>query len=63
MSHDSNHNVGKGPFVYKQTYLANLLGCGLYGFFKEITSTVCKCLILTDLQRDDQAAYDLSPSW
>ena len=21
MSHDSNHNVGKGPFVYKQTKL------------------------------------------
>ena len=24
MSHDSNHNVGKGFFVYKKTYLANL---------------------------------------
>ena len=22
MLHDSNHNVGKGPYVYKQTYLA-----------------------------------------
>ena len=22
MLHDSNHNVGKGPFVYKQTNLA-----------------------------------------
>ena len=54
MSQDSNLNVGKGPFVYEQTYLANLQAyqdsvvqhCGLYGL---IASTVtCKCLILTD---------------
>ena len=24
MSHDSNSNTGKGPFVKRQTYLANL---------------------------------------
>ena len=51
MSADKNHNVGKGPFVYKQTYLANLLGLTLWFiwlFFKVITSSVCKCLILTD---------------
>ena len=30
MSHDSNHNVGKGPFVYKQTYLAFTRGLWLF---------------------------------
>ena len=52
MSHDSSHNEGKGPFVYRQTYLANLLGCltlwFIWLFLKVITSTVCKILILTD---------------
>ena len=67
MSHDSNHNMGIGPFVFEQTYLANILGCltlwFIWLFYKVITSTVCKCLILTNMQEDDQAANDLSPSW
>ena len=46
MLHDSNHNVGKGPFVYKQTYLAKR--CGLFGL---ITSTI---------RSYDQAVYDWS---
>ena len=54
MSHDSNRNVGKGPFVYKQTYLANFLGCLMLWFiwlFLQVITyrpTVCKCLILMD---------------
>ena len=37
MSDDSNHNVGKGPFVYKQTYIAftRLFNAVVYmAFFK-----------------------------
>ena len=44
MSHDSNYNVGKDPFVYRQTDLANLKGyqdpvedhCGLYGLIANV---------------------------
>ena len=55
VSHDSNHNLEKGPFVYKYllskfTQLFNAVVC--MAFFKVITSTVtCKCSILTTRQR------------
>ena len=61
MSHDSHHNLEKGPFVYislyKQTNLANLLlklfnAVVCVAFFKVVTSTVTfKCSILTTRQR------------
>ena len=52
MSHNSNHNVGKGPFIYKQTYLANYTQ--LFNAVVYTTSTVtCKRLIT----RSDQAAF------
>ena len=44
MSHDSNQNVGKGPFVYKQTYLANLLGWLTLWFIWLILSNNIYCL-------------------
>ena len=54
MSHDSNYNLEKGPFVYKFvlsfTQLFNTMVC--IAFFKVVTSTVtCKCSILTTRQR------------
>ena len=65
MSHDSNHNVGKGPFVYKQTCFANLLGCLMLLFIWHFLSNNIYCLQMFnfDGQEDDQAAYDLSSSW
>ena len=44
MSHDSNNNMKKGPFVYRQTYLANLQAyqdpveyhCGLYNLIANV---------------------------
>ena len=61
MSHDSNHDVGKGPFVYKQTYLANLLNAMDYMAF--LSNTIyCLQMFNFDGREDDQAAYDLGPS-
>ena len=68
---DSGHIVGKGPFVYKQTYLANLLGYlltlwfiwFLYVFFFLSNYIYCLQMFDFDGQEDDQATYDLSPSW
>ena len=49
MSHDSKQNVGKGPFVYKQTYFANLLSCLTLWFNVFLSNNIyCKFLILTD---------------
>ena len=51
MSHDSNHNVGKGPFVYKQTYLANLLGClKLWLIWLFLSYNIC-CLQMFNFDR------------
>ena len=64
ISHDSNHNVGKGPFVYKQTYLANLLSLTLWFIWLFKSNNIyCLQMFNFDGQEDDQAAYDLSPSW
>ena len=66
---DSGHIVGKGPFVYKQAYLANLLGCLLtlwfIWFLYVFLSNNIYCLQMFDFdgQEDDQATYNLSPSW
>ena len=68
---DSGHIAGKGPFVYKQTYLANLLGCLLTLWFiwgggggGGLSNKIyCLQMFNFDGQEDDQAAYDLSTSW
>ena len=64
MSFDSNHNLEKGPFVYKFVFATQLLKYLTLWFAwlsTVITSTVtCKCLILATRQR---TMYDLSPSW
>ena len=52
MLHDSNHNVGKGPFVYKQTYLA----------FTSISRLLFNAVVYFTPRRYDQAVYDLITS-
>ena len=64
MSYDSDHTVGKGPFVYKQTYLANLLGCLRLWFIWLLGNNIyCLQIFNFNGQEDDQATYDLCPSW
>ena len=63
MSHDSNYNLEKALLYisfYKQTNLANLLSCLTLWF-----ACFFNLLLLAKLMFnfDDQAAYDLSPSW
>ena len=62
MSHNSNHNVGKGPFVYEQTY-SWLFNAVVYMAFFLSNNIYCLQMLNFDGQEDDQAAYDLSPSW
>ena len=63
MSRNSNHNVRKGPFVYKQTYLAILLCSTLWFIWLFLSNDIfCLQMFNFDGQEDDQAAYDLNIS-
>ena len=60
VSHDSNHNLEKGPFVYKFV-LANLLS-KFTQLFNAVVCHVCMAFfkeISSMFNFDDQAAYDL----
>ena len=62
---DSGHIAGKGPFVYKQTYLAFtrlFINAEVnMGFLSN--KIYCLQMFNFDGQIDDQATYDLSTSW
>ena len=61
MSHDSNRNVGKDPnLLSKFTRLFNAV---VYKTFFLSNYIYCLQMFNFDRQEDDQAAYDLSPSW
>ena len=70
MSHASNRNLEKGPFVYKFvqanslskfTQLFNAVVCMAFFFFFFLSSNI-NCFFQM-FNFDDQAAHDLSLSW
>ena len=64
--HDSNYNIGKGPFVYiisKLSKFTRLFNAVVYMAFLKSYNIYCLQMFNFDGQEDEQAAYDLSPSW
>ena len=63
--HDSNYNMGKCPFCInsKLSKFTRLFNAVVYMAFLKSYDIYCLQMFNFDGQEDDQAAYDLSPSW